>query len=159
MHIYIYNICIYICNIFNVFSMTTRWRKVQQFIHLFIVHMWIPVTRRLSSRNKFFFIFFLIFCFWTIFLFFISETCDEEVVELAEAEHSQYACRAFCVSICTFVPVKQVNWWEHLPSGGVIAVGTFSNQFTCFTGTKVQILTQKARQAYRELPGWRDRSR
>ena len=74
--------------------------------------------------------------------------------------------RRSCVSICTFVPVKQVNG-VYLSAGAgcrkvtpeaslaVLREGwrrNRGNQFTCFTSRKVQILTRERRSSLANWP-------
>jgi hypothetical protein len=62
-------------------------------------------------------------------------------------QHAQWKrlCMCVCVSICTNVPAKQVDCEVNcMPStraiGGALYV---SAHFTCFTGTRVLILTRR----------------
>ncbi len=60
------------------------------------------------------------------------------------------------VSICTRVPAKQVNF-RTLTEEALKEIGRENipardaRSFTCFTGTKVRILTQKAEEALEEI--------
>jgi hypothetical protein len=85
-------------------------------------------------------------CLWNRMQYFFF--CTSKASKLSTFCTSKASKLSTCVSICTFVLVKPVNWahlvlglvWNHIQGArSGVAPGT---QFTGFTSTKVQILTQ-----------------